>query len=183
MILFQIFLQIIDIGVKQFDYVKKTLPFRTWYYFRLGWTTYFAFVFAAINRLTVTYYLAIENYPILSEIFPTFAQYVFTLAIAGIPILVIIGYVHYKKSPAYRSEADVHIESNPHAKRVLLNTETILGLNLELIKLIIKISENQKLSEEEKQSISKLKNNLSEYMTKRTTSKQSMPTIFDKENE
>ena len=163
--------------------MKKTLPFRTWYYFRLGWTTYFAFVFAAINTLTVTYYLAIENYPFLSEIFPTFAQYVFTLAIVGIPFLVIIGYVHYKKSPAYRSEADVHIESNPHAKRVLLNTETLLGLNLQLLNLITKISEDKKLSEEEKQSMTKLKNDLSDYMKDRTTSKQKMPTIFDKKDE
>tara|TARA_B110000116_G_C16655888_1_gene499506 strand:+ start:201 stop:686 length:486 start_codon:yes stop_codon:yes gene_type:complete len=161
--------------------MKKTLPFRTWYYFRLGWTTYFAFIFAAINTLTVTYYLAIENYPLLSQIFPTFVQYVSTIAIIGIPILVLIGYVHYKRSPAYRSEADITIESNPHAGRLLLNSETLLGLNLELINLIIKISENEKLSEEEKESVSKMKNDLSNYMKKRTTKK--MPTIFDKKNE
>ena len=50
--------------------------FRAWYYFRMGWSTYFAFIFAAINTLTVTYFLAIENYPQLLEIFPTFLQYV-----------------------------------------------------------------------------------------------------------
>jgi len=161
--------------------MKKTLPFRTWYYFRLGWTTYFAFIFAAINTLTVTYYLAIENYPTLSQIFPTFAQYISTIGLAGVPILVIIGYVHYKRSPAYRSEADITIESNPHANRLLLNSETLLGLNLELLNLITKISENEKLSEEEKQSVSRMKNDLSDYMKKRTLKK--VHTIFDKKNE
>ena len=38
----------------------------------MGWGTYFAFIFAAINTLTVTYYLAIENYPVLKAIFPSF---------------------------------------------------------------------------------------------------------------
>ena len=44
--------------------MKSNLAFRAWFYFRQGWSTYFAFIFAAINTLTVTYYLAIEKIPI-----------------------------------------------------------------------------------------------------------------------
>ena len=55
----------------------KPKGFRGWYYFRMGWSTYFAFIFAAVNTLTVTYYLAIEKVPTLMSIFPTFIQYVF----------------------------------------------------------------------------------------------------------
>ena len=51
---------------------KKNLSFRGWYYFRTGWSTYFAFILAAINTLTVTYFLAIENYPSLKLVFPSF---------------------------------------------------------------------------------------------------------------
>ena len=51
---------------------EKKLLFRAWFYFRNGWGTYFAFIFAAINTLTVTYFLAIEEYPILNSIFPSF---------------------------------------------------------------------------------------------------------------
>jgi hypothetical protein len=159
--------------------VQKNLPFRTWFYFRLGWATYFAFLFAAINTLTVTYYLAIEKYPVLFEIFPTFLQYVFVVGIIGIPILIIIGYVHYKKSPAYKSEADVMIEANPHAHRMLINSETMLGMTLELLNLITKISNNEKLSDVEKKSISKLQKDLAEHMTKRSINPSKMPTIFD----
>lgn len=163
--------------------MKKSIPFRFWYYFRQGWTTYFAFIFAAINTLTVTYYLAIENYPILTQMFPTFLQYVFTVTAIGIPLLVIIGYAHFKKSPAYRSEADVGIEANPHNRRMLINSETMLGLTLQLLNLMTKISNGEKLSQSEKDSISKIQTDLTNYMKKRTTDSSKMPTIFDKNNE
>ena len=42
---------------------KRSLLFRSWYYFRMGWSMYFAFIMAATNTLVVTYYLAIESIP------------------------------------------------------------------------------------------------------------------------
>ena len=106
--------------------MKKNLGYRGWFYFRMGWATYFAFMLAAVNSLVVTYYLAIENYPILKEIFPTFGSYVVIIIIIGIPLLTSIGYVHYKKSGSYKAEADVHIESNPHMYRMLKNSEKLM---------------------------------------------------------
>ena len=67
---------------------KKT-GFRSWFYFRIGWNTYFAFVLAAINTLTITYYLAIENYPVLKDLFPTFEQYVLIVVSIGVPLLAL----------------------------------------------------------------------------------------------
>ena len=159
--------------------MKKNLPYRCWYYFRQGWSTYFAFIFAAINTLTVTYFLAIEQYPALKILFPSFFQYVMILSLIGIPTLVIIGYVHYKKLPAYKSEADVMIEVNPHTRRMLINSETMLGLFLQLFYIISKLSKNEKFSEKEIKVISKLQDNLAKYMKKRTTAPSKMPTIFD----
>ena len=52
--------------------MAKYTGFRAWFYLRQGWSTYVAFIFAALNTLTVTYFLAIENYPGLKSIFPTF---------------------------------------------------------------------------------------------------------------
>ena len=162
--------------------MNKSFPFRVWYYFRQGWTTYFAFVFAAINTLTVTFYLAIEKIPELQLIFPSFIQYVLIVAMTGIPLLTIIGYVHFKKSPAYKSEADVGVEANPHNRRMLINSETMLGLTLELLNLMTKISNDEKLTEVEKKSMSKLQNDLTNYMKKRSTPSSKMPTIFDLNN-
>ena len=87
--------------------MKQSVPFRAWFYFRMGWATYFAFVFAAINTLTVTYFLAIENYPVLQQIFPSFVHYVVIVILIGVPLLILIGYIHFKKSPSYKAEAAV----------------------------------------------------------------------------
>ena len=32
--------------------MKSGLPFRSWFYFRMGWSTYFVFALGAINTLT-----------------------------------------------------------------------------------------------------------------------------------
>ena len=72
-------------------YMVKNTSFRAWYYFRMGWSTYFAFIFAAINTLTVTYFLAIENYPVLKEVFPTFTIYTIIAIGVGVPLLIGVG--------------------------------------------------------------------------------------------
>ena len=134
----------------------KNKGFRSWYYFRMGWSTYFAFIFAAINTLTVTYYLAIEKVPILVSIFPSFFQYVLIVSLIGIPMLILIGYAHYKRTKAYQSEAEILIESNPFAARNTANTEMLLELNLKLLNIILGISQNNKISDSELKEITAL---------------------------
>ena len=130
------FVSEIDIHQTYASIMKKSDGiYRIWYYFRNGWSIYFAFIFGAINTLVVTYYLAIERYPQLESIFPNFLQYVVILVSIGIPLLVIVGYAHWKRSPAYRSEADIWMESNPYQARMLVNSEILLQLNLKLILL------------------------------------------------
>ena len=140
--------------------MKQALPFRSWFYFRMGWTTYFAFIFAAINTLTVTYFLAIDNYPILKEIFPTFIIYIIIIASIGIPLLIFIGYLHYKRTPSFRAEATVMMESNPFTRRMVINSELNLKLNTKLLELILKISEGKKISKEEILAVSKIQDEL-----------------------
>ena len=121
---------------------KKThdsLGFRAWYYFRMGWSTYFAFIFAAINTLTVTYYLAIENYPSLKEVFPSFEVYIIIICTTGIPLLTIVGYTHYKRTKARKAEVDILIETNPYVLRTLVNSDVLLVLNLKMINLLRKL--------------------------------------------
>ena len=150
--------------------MEKNLGFRGWFYFRTGWATYFAFVVAAINALTVTFFLAIENYPSLSVIFPTFFHYIVIVVGIGVPILVLVGYVHFKKSKSFRAEADVLIETNPHIRRILQNTEVLLPSYLKLTEIIVKLSENKKLTDEELMEVSKLQNQLNNHINKREVS-------------
>ncbi len=134
----------------------------------MGWSTYFAFIFAAINTLTVTYFLAIDNYPQLLLIFPSFFQYVVIIAGAGIPILVAAGYIHYKKTSAFKAEADINIEANPHWRRMLANTDLLLSSYLKLIELIPKITNQENLSDDEIKELDKLKELLKDHMKKNT---------------
>ena len=142
--------------------------FRAWYYFRMGWGTYFAFIFAAINTLTVTYFLAIENYPLLAQIFPTFMHYIIIFSAIAIPLLVTAGYLHYKKTSAFKAEADINIEANPHMRRILTNSDLLLSSYVKLIELIPKIANQEKLSEDEIKELSSLKESLQDQIDKRT---------------
>ena len=126
-----------------------TKGFRAWYYFRMGWGYYFAFLFAAINTLTVTYFLAIENYPALAVIFPTFEIYIIIICSIGIPLLVAIGYAHYKRTKARKAEVDILTETNPYMIRVLVNSELTMRLNLKIMERLINTSKDGKVSQKE----------------------------------
>jgi hypothetical protein len=142
--------------------MKKNLPFRTVYYFRQGWALYFAFIFAAINTLTVTYYLAIEKIPLLQTIFPSFIIYVVFAIGIGIPLLVFIGYIHFKKSGAYGSEQDVTQEAYPYNYKLPPGwwREAMIPAILELLRLNIKLLNKESLSNEEISQIKEIEEKL-----------------------
>jgi hypothetical protein len=149
--------------------MKGRIVYRSWYYFRTGWATYFAFILAAINTLTVTYYLAIENLPMLKEIFPSFLSYLLTAVVIGVPLLTMLGYYHFKKG-TFKAEADIVTEQNPHFNRLLRNTEAFIPVYLEMIELLVKLSKNEKLSDDEIKRIETVKVRLKSYSDKKTLS-------------
>ena len=152
---------------KKFFVMGKNVVWRGWWYFRQGWSNYFTFLMAAVNTLTITYFLAIERYPALVAIFPNFIQYVLIVALIGIPLLVLVGYAHWKKTSARRAEVDIFYEVNPYIVRVLVNTEMVVQMNLTLNQHILKLSQGQKLSDEEINDLSQLQEKLSEFTKKR----------------
>ena len=150
--------------------MRNNLGFRSWFYFRMGWSTYFVFIMAAINTLTVTYFLAIDNYPSLKEVFPSFEQYVVIIIGTGIPVLVMVGYAHYKKTLAYKSEADVVVESNPYTRRNTVNGETNVRLNLQLLSLLLKLSKKEAMDKNEIEKIEKLQKDINNLVQNRSFS-------------
>ena len=131
--------------------MKKQRTFRFWFYFRQGWGIYFAFIFAAVNTMVTTYYLAIKNIPSLVDIFPSFIHYSLIIASIGIPLLILIGWVHFRKSLAFSSELDVQYASNPYIYKAMpgWQIEVIFPLYLAMSKTMIKISNGDKLTEDE----------------------------------
>lgn len=147
---------------------RRDFGFRAWFYFRNGWSMYFAFIFAAINTLTVTYFLAIERIPILISIFPTFIHYIVISSTIAIPVLVIVGYAHWKKTGARKAEIDIGYETDPYKVRTLVNSEMILKMNFNLTLMITKLLNDQKLSKEELEELQKSHDKISKFISERT---------------
>ena len=136
--------------------MKENFGYRLWFYFRVGWSTYFALLFAGINTATVTYYLAIEKVPSLEAFFPSFLHYVAISFVIILPLLVAVGWIHYRRTAAYGSEAEVQIENNPYMRKLPpgWHTEAFFPTLLKMTEFMIKSSNNEKLDEK---SISEIK--------------------------
>ena len=115
-------------------------------------------MFIAINTLTVTYFLAIEKAPFLKAIFPTFPIYVVIILAIGLPLLVLTGFIHYKKVPAYKSEAEIGTENNPYVYKLPPGywIQVLMPYFLAQSKLLTKLSKNEKVTDEEMNKISDL---------------------------
>ena len=158
----------IDIIRIELFYMGKNFGYRGWFYFRMGWSMYFAFIFAAINTLTVTYFLAIERIPFLTTIFPSFIHYVVITSSVAIPILTLVGYAHWKKTSARKAEIDITYEVDPYKARTLVNTEMLLKMNFNLTSMITKMLNDQKPSKEELLELQKSQDKISKFITDRT---------------
>ncbi len=142
--------------------MRTNFGFRVWFYFRVGWSTYFALLFAGINTATVTYFLAIEKVPFLESIFPTFLHYVIISIIIILPLLVAVGWFHYRRSAAYGSEAEVQLENNPYMYKIPpgWHTEALFPTLLKMTEYMIKSNNNEKLDSKSIEEISELQKKL-----------------------
>lgn len=140
----------------------KIRPFRYWYYLRTGYTLYFAFIFAGINTLVITYYLAIERAPFLKEVFPSFPVYALVLIIIGIPILILAGFIHFKKVKAFKSEMEISTDSNPYLYKLTpgIVRKVSMPVNLLMTKFLIKIANQEKLTEKDISEMVKLQSEM-----------------------
>jgi len=158
---------------------NPSLIFRLWLYFRIGHANYFAFLFAAITTLVTTYFLLIQDVQLIKEIFPTFAHYVVTAVLVGVPSLIALGYIHFQRSQAFKSEADVRVESNPHQRRILFNTEFLLQIVFRLNNLFLRKLNNEKLTEKELGEIHMIQEKIQDYKQHRTISDSKWKGLFD----
>ena len=79
-------------------------------------------------------------------------------AIIGIPLMATIGYLHYKKAPAYSSEVDVGIERNPYVFKLQpgWNQKVVFPMYRVLTIMLVKLSNNEKLTDDEMAEIKKI---------------------------
>lgn len=121
---------------------------RLWYYFRMGYSTYLTFFLGAVNTLVIVWYLAISHAPFVGSIFAgSFIAFAIIVSAVGVPLSIAIGWVHLKKSPAYKSEAEVGVESNPYNFKLApgIWTEAFGPLYLELLEMSKRVLERDNL--------------------------------------
>jgi len=89
-----------------------------WYYFRVGYATYLSFPVAFAGYISAIYFLTIINISILNQIFPFFFLF-FIFTLFTIPIAAtLLGFLHFKRSPFYKAEQMIAIESNPYTAAI-----------------------------------------------------------------
>lgn len=137
---------------------KRSIPFRSWFYFRTGYSEYFVFVFGVLNTLTLTFYLAIDNYPELASVFPSFTFYLVIVSVVGFPLLTFLGYMHIYRSSAFRSEVEINTETNPYVYKLPpgIHQEVLAPFFYEALGALKKADSGQKQSPEEIQAIKDL---------------------------
>ena len=85
----------------------------------------------------------------------------------GIPLLTVVGYVHYKRTVAFKSEAEIQVESNPFQQRNIVNITLVLLLTLKVNQMVIKLSKNEKLTNEELVEITQLQDEIKHFVDMR----------------
>ena len=103
----------------------------------------------------------------MKVIFPTFEQYTLITVSIGIPLLILVGYFHFKRSLAFKSELDIQTESNPYLSRNTVNADLTLKLNLKLISLLLKMSTGEKIDKNEIDEIGKLHHDILKFVDER----------------
>jgi hypothetical protein len=75
-------------------------------------------------------------------------------------LLVIVGYIHYKRSSARKAEVDISYETDAYKARTLVNTEITIALNMKLLDIITKISKKEEIPNQEYQELEQLREKL-----------------------
>jgi hypothetical protein len=137
---------------------------RSWYYFRMGYSTYLTFLLGYVSTFVTLYYLAIKNIPELLNIFPRFLTFALVGTIVGVPLSVVVGWLHLKRSSAWTAEVDISTEANPYNYKLPPGfwREALAPTFLELLKQNRRIlASNKLLSPEDEHTISELEHKLS----------------------
>jgi hypothetical protein len=141
----------------------RSLIYRMWYYFRIGYNTYLTFLIGFATTLVTIYYLAIKDIPSLLDIFPRFQLFAVVTLLVGVPVACLIGWYHVKGAAVWRSELDISVEANPYYYKMYPGywKEAFTPVYLEVLKGMKKMLEKQNaLDEDDKKRIEDLEHKL-----------------------
>ncbi len=127
--------------------------FRSWFYLRVGYGTYIAFLIGFVSNIIIIYKLAIADTSLVS-IFPHLTEFAAIAVVIASPISVIIGLYHMRRTAAYAADASVATEANPYVYKIVPGKEREVTVPLSILtaRVLLKLAAD-KLTAEEKQEL------------------------------
>src|SRR5713101_1009161 len=131
----------------------ERMLFRSWFYLRIGYGTYIAFLIGFLSNIIVIYKLAIANTSLVS-LFPHLTEFTAITILVASPISVIIGLFHMRRTAAYAADASVSTEANPYVYKITpgKEREVFVPLSVMTARVLLKLA-GDKLTAEEKQEL------------------------------
>lgn len=131
---------------------------KLFFYLRTGYSIYLAMVVGTINILTTTYFLSIQKAPAVLGIFSNFSVYVIFIIVIATPVIILVGWLHFKRIGTYSVESSVYQKVYPYNYKLQpgYNKEVFGPAYLTILRLNIKKINGEKLTKEEEEEILEL---------------------------
>jgi hypothetical protein len=116
-----------------------------------------------INILTSTCFLALKRIPSILNVFPTFEIYAVSAILAGLPLIIFVGWLHLKRVGTFSAEMRIQNEAHPYNYKLAPGflKEVYGPAYLAILQLNIKKAKGEKLTQEEVLHIIRLEDRLS----------------------
>jgi len=100
----------------------ERIIFRSWFYLRVGYGTYIAFLIGFVSNIIVIYKLAVADTSLVS-VFPHLTEFTVLAVVIASPLSVIIGLFHMRRTAAFAADASVSMEANPYVYKIVPGKE------------------------------------------------------------
>jgi len=130
--------------------------FRAWFYFRQGYNLYLAFLVGFASNIVILYRLGIEDNKYLLPFFPSLTIFTILGLVVAVPVGIVAGLFHMKRTAAYAADASVQVEANPYVYKVIpgKEREVFLPLWIFTVRSLAKVLDQQKtMTAEEKKEL------------------------------
>jgi hypothetical protein len=131
----------------------ERIIFRSWFYLRIGYGTYIAFLIGFFSNIIVIYKLAITDTSLVS-IFPHLTEFTAIAVIIASPVSVVIGLFHMRRTAAFAADASVSTEANPYVYKIIPGKEREVTVPLSILtaRVLLKLA-GDKLTADEKREL------------------------------
>jgi hypothetical protein len=131
----------------------ERIIFRSWFYLRIGYGTYIAFLIGFFSNIIVIYKLAITDTSLVS-IFPHLTEFTAIAIVVASPVSVIIGLFHMRRTAAFAADASVSTEANPYVYKIIPGKEREVTVPLSILtaRVLLKLA-GDKLTADEKREL------------------------------